>query len=111
MQVERSFRQGVVILALSGRLDNSGADELHAQLLPLASEEGQRIVLDLSEVACMASSGLRLLLAATKRAKSVNSQIVLSAMTGPVQQVFELAGFGLVLAAYPTQEVAVEQLR
>ena len=63
-RIQRSLENDDVVLALSGELDEEQAGEL--QVL-LASEAGQRVVLDLSKVTFVGRAGVRVLAAAEQR--------------------------------------------
>jgi anti-anti-sigma factor len=83
---------------------------LEEELLKLAGERSHRIVVDLSELDFISSSGLRVLLTAGKKSKSVNGRLVLCALTDHVKQVFDVAGFTMLFSMYPSQEEAVKSL-
>jgi len=110
MEITRTETNGIVVVAVQGRLDTITSVALEADLLQLASEKGHRIVVDLSELDFISSSGLRVLLTAGKKSKSVYGRIVLCALTDHVKQVFDVAGFTMLFTVYTSQEEAVKSL-
>ena len=110
MEITQIETNGVVVVALQGRLDTNTSAILEEELLELADEKSHRIVVDLSELGFISSSGLRVLLTAGKKSKRVTGRIVLCALTDHVKQVFDVAGFTMLFSMYPSQEDAVKSL-
>ena len=110
MEITQTEMNGIVVVALQGRLDTNTSVTLEEELLNLAGEKSRRIVVDLSELDFISSSGLRVLLTAGKKSKGVNGRIVLCALTDHVKQVFDVAGFTMLFSLYPSQEEAVKSL-
>jgi anti-sigma B factor antagonist len=75
-------------LVIKGELDIASAPDLTAALPPPSSE----VVLDLSGVTFIDSSGLRALLGAEKRATEAGGSLVLRDLAAPVQRLLELTG-------------------
>jgi anti-sigma B factor antagonist len=108
MEITQTETNGIAVVALRGRLDTNTSVTLEEELLNLAGEKSRRIVIDLSELDFISSSGLRVLLSAGKKSKTVNGGIVLCALDEHVKQVFDVAGFTMLFNMYPSQEEAVE---
>jgi len=79
-------------LLLAGELDIASAPILEARIASLCENGTTRIVLDLSELTFMDSTGLRALLAADKLCAAKGQTFALSGATAPVQRLFELTG-------------------
>ncbi len=110
MEIIQTETNGIVVVALQGRLDTNTSVTLEEELLKLAGERSHRIVVDLSKLDFISSSGLRVLLTAGKKSKRVNGRMVLCALTDHVKQVFDVAGFTMLFSMYPSQEEAVKSL-
>ena len=110
MEIIQTEKDGIVIVGLQGRLDTNTSVSLEKDLLKLAREASHRIVIDLSELEFISSSGLRVLLTAGKQSKRVSGRIVLCGLTDHVQQVFDVAGFTMLFTIYPAQEDALTSL-
>jgi anti-anti-sigma factor len=80
------------VLALSGELDIASAPALERTLDDLGPSLPGRLVIDLTEVTFMDSTGLRALLFARQRAADGDHELVLCPGPRQVQRVFELSG-------------------
>jgi stage II sporulation protein AA (anti-sigma F factor antagonist) len=70
----------------------------------------QRLVVDLSQLDYVSSSGLRVFIIAAKRLQTVNGKIVLCSMKDQVRQVFDLAGFSSMLSIHASRDEAIKGL-
>jgi anti-anti-sigma factor len=99
--------QGVV-LTVGGEVDLATAPQLHAKLMDLAEiGEASSIMVDLTPVAFMDSTGLTVLLAAHQHAQAGGRSIRLICPAGPVRRVFRMTGAEQVL---PIHSSLVEAL-
>lgn len=110
MDIIQTQKEEIVVLALHGRLDTNTSASLEKELLKLARDAGHKIVIDLSELDFISSSGLRVLLTAGKQSKRVSGRIVLCGLKDHVKQVFDVAGFTMLFTICPTQEDALESV-
>jgi anti-sigma B factor antagonist len=81
-----------VVLALSGELDAANATEAHKRLLGLALRPGGELVLDLSELTFMDSTGIRPILQADEHARRHGASLVVARPPAQVLRVLELVG-------------------
>jgi len=84
--------RGLHWLSLTGELDLASAPELEARIERLCVDGASVVVLDLSKLAFMDSTGLHAILAATKRCAQDGLELMLAGATGAVQRLFELTG-------------------
>jgi anti-sigma B factor antagonist len=90
-----------MILTVGGEVDLATAPQLHAKLIDLLEVgEAGSILVDLSPVAFMDSTGLAVLLAADRRAQAGGRTIRLVCPAGPVRRVFRLTGAEKVLSIH-----------
>lgn len=82
-----------IVAILSGKLDTAAAQETEQALQPLLDSKGKDVVIDCTELEYIASSGLRILLAILKQAKSVGSRVILKNVNDVIRDVLELTGF------------------
>ncbi|MBP5483548.1 MAG: STAS domain-containing protein [Bacteroidales bacterium] len=82
-----------IVAILSGELDTAAAQETEQALQPLLDSKGKDVVIDCTELEYIASSGLRILLAILKQAKSVGSRVILKNVNDVIRDVLELTGF------------------
>ena len=86
----------VATVRVAGELDVACEDYLERVLRPL-EEHASRIVLDLTALAFIDSTGLRLLLGAAERARNAGVHLEILAGTGHVRRTLELTGLHRVL--------------
>lgn len=89
--------EGVPIVSVSGELDTSNAATLEARIVPVAAENPERLVFDLSELRFMDSAGIAVLVGVAAKVGAVQlrnpSQIV--------RRVVELTGLTSILPIEP----------
>jgi anti-sigma B factor antagonist len=83
--------QGTTVrLALTGELDIAGAARVEQELERIEHEAPATIVLDLSGLAFMDSTGLRVIVAADSRAREQSRRLVIVRGTDTVQRIIEM---------------------
>ena len=95
------------IVAVSGRLNADTAAELEAQCEHWLGLEEMRVVLDLSGLDYISSAGLRSILIAAKKLKTVGGSISFYGLKGMVADVFRISGFAAMFEIYDTREQAL----
>ena len=110
MDISEDRKADAVILALSGKLDATNAKTFEDRILSLINSGTQRLVVDLSQLDYVSSSGLRVFILAAKRLQTVAGKIVLCSMKDHVRQVFDLAGFSSMLSIYGSRDEAIKAL-
>ncbi len=94
----RSDRDGVVhTICVGGELDLANADRLERELTRVEATDAQSIVVDLSGLSFIDSSGVRLLVNAHARSRSDGGRLALLRGPQAVQRIFELTGIRDVL--------------
>jgi anti-sigma B factor antagonist len=86
-------RQGpCAVVSIGGEIDPGTAGELSDAALTAMQEIGPSLVLDLSGVTFMDSTGLKVLLAVHQRARLAGGRLVLAAPTRSVLRVVDITG-------------------
>lgn len=86
-------RLAAPILQVAGRLDTNTVSILERALMRAMATGAKSIVLDMSQVGYVSSSGLRVLLVARREAKERKGNVVLCSLTPQVRDVFDMVGF------------------
>jgi anti-anti-sigma factor len=90
-----------VMLRVGGEVDLATSPQLHAKLVDLVEVgEAGSVVVDLTPVAFMDSTGLSVLLAAHKRARANGRRLLLVCPEGRVLRVLRLTGLDKVLSIH-----------
>ena len=89
----RSERDGALhTISMQGELDLANADDLERELIRVEGSDALSIVIDLSGLQFIDSTGVRLLLSAHARSRADSNRLTLLRGPKPVQRVFELTG-------------------
>jgi anti-sigma B factor antagonist len=88
--IDRKTDGGTVVLVLQGELDLTSAPTFERELRAAESLAPTRLVIDLSGLEFMDSTGLRALLVARERAGAESHQLMLRRGPRQVQRVLEL---------------------
>ena len=108
MNISTETREGRSILSLKEEwLDASNSGELRGIILDLLEAEGQRLIMDLSAVRFIDSSGLGTLLNSRKDAYQCSGSIVLTGLQPRVQSMLELTRLNQIFDIFPTLEDAI----
>lgn len=79
---------------LEGELDLASQDLALAELLPVIDRRSQTVVLDLSKVEFIDSTGLRVLLRCRNHAEETGTRLVLGQLSPAVERLFEVTKIG-----------------
>jgi anti-anti-sigma factor len=111
--MEHSVREqdGVTVIAPRGVIDVSAALELRDLLAGPVGGAGNRVLVDLSEVTLIDSSGIGILVTAHRQAEAAGAVFALGGCVGPVGRVFEMTRTNKLLRIYATVDEALVVLR
>jgi anti-anti-sigma factor len=104
-------QQGAVkIVHLHGPIDVSRSMELRELLGAQIDSASARVLLDLSDVSLIDSSGIGILVTAHRRADGQGARFALAGAAGTVARVFEMTRTNKLLSLYPSVEEGVAAL-
>ncbi len=107
LEVNVSYIHEVAIVEAKGRIDSSTAAAFGEALTGAVDAGSARVVLDLSEVDYMSSAGLREIVTAFKKARSLQGDIRVAEPAPRVLEVLELSGLDTFMKIYPSRAEAV----
>jgi anti-anti-sigma factor len=110
MDISEDRKADAVILSLSGKLDATTAKAFEDRILAVINSGTQRLVVDLSQLDYVSSSGLRVFLLAAKRLQPTDGKFALCGLQDQIRQVFDLAGFSSILSIYGSRDEAIKGL-
>ena len=90
LELETEDRDGLVHVALRGELDLSTVAKVQDELRRVEQSEPPIVVLDLSRLSFLDSTGLRCLVTADERAREAGRRLVIVRGPEPVQRVFAI---------------------
>jgi anti-sigma B factor antagonist len=94
------------VLELSGRLDLNSSSQLKGRVKELLAEGKMNLVLDMSDVNFINSSGLGTLVSILKDVRMVKGRMVVCDLAQYVQEIFEITQLSHIFDIYPTVEEA-----
>ena len=101
----------VQIISLGGRMDAYSSNDVEKQLTSLIEENQVKIILNLTGLEYISSSGLRVLLAALKKSRKASGDVRLAAMRPSVKEVFDIAGFTPLFQIFEQEKEAIDSFK
>jgi len=93
MEIIQKEENGIVSIAIKGRLDADSSMEAEKVVKDALGGEAKRLLFNLGELDYLSSAGLRVLLGAAKEMRRREGKIVLCALNEFVKEIFEVSGF------------------
>lgn len=107
MEIVTNWEENIMILKLRGRLDTNASVDFEQQVEEAIKFSKKSMILDFSELEYICSSGLRVIIQAAKKMKTLQGELVLCSMEDYIQEVFEISGFDTFLMIFASKEEAV----
>jgi anti-sigma B factor antagonist len=101
-----SERDGCVVLAVTGELDVATAPQLRQEAVRLTTLGHSRIVIDLSGVDFLDSTGLGVIVGVLKRARTHGGDLAVAGAENHVRKVFDITRISDVVSMYDNAEDA-----
>jgi anti-anti-sigma factor len=98
------------LLAVSGELDLTSVRDLRRRLDAAFADGPPRVVIDLSGLTHMDSTGLAELISAHQRAMELEGQLILVVTSPPIRRTFEIRGVANLFTIVDTRDGARELL-
>jgi anti-anti-sigma factor len=110
MEITQKEENGIVSIAIKGRLDADSSMEAEKVVKDALGGEANRLLFNLGELEYLSSAGLRVLLSAAKEMRRRNGKIVLCALNEFVKEIFEVSGFQSLIPITDSVESGIETL-
>lgn len=107
MEIDLTKERNTVVIAVKGRMDAVCATDFDQALEDKIRAGESRFILDFSALEYISSAGLQCILAAAKNLEAKEGRIVLAALRGTVNEVFEISGFNTMFAIFESVEDAL----
>ena len=101
-------REDVALVVVKGSLDVDTATELHHHLANQVHHGRPHLLVDLSDVPFMDSSGINIILNAYKETRSVGGSIGLIDPAPAVQRILDLTGVSLTVPSFKSVQDALD---
>ncbi|MGV3617593.1 MAG: STAS domain-containing protein [Fimbriimonas sp.] len=106
MRIETSTNEGVMVARLESESLETGNVAAFRNAITPVVEKNEQVVLDLSRVAFMDSTGLGAMLSCLRSLKAKNGSLKLASLTPEVEQLFEMVLMDRVFDIYPDATAA-----
>lgn len=107
---QESAGNGIWVVVVNGRLDQTLNPILEQQLTTLLDEGRARLIVDLSQAHYINSGGLRTLVTGWRKARQQDGNLVLCGLDGRLQEIFGMVGFDQLFQIYPNRQAAQQGL-
>ena len=106
MHISENEDGKVVIVSVEGRVDTESAVDVNTTLQNVVSSGKYNLVLDMSDVSYISSSGLRVLADILTRSRKAGGDLKLVGLSDKVLRVMQIIGFTQFFSMYETLEDA-----
>jgi anti-sigma B factor antagonist len=96
-----------VVISPSGRLDSNNSPLLEKTLVSQLERGIIWLFVDMSDAEYIASSGLKVLVSAWRRARDNQGDVVLSGLQPRIVEIFEMVGFDMLFQIFPDLDSAL----
>ncbi len=107
MEIQSELHQQTIVISLTGSFDALTADHVRSTIGRQFDEGQQQVVLDMSRVHFMSSSGVRVLLEMLKTGRGMGGDLRLAGAQPGIQRVLEISGLVRIIRVYASLEEAV----
>lgn len=102
--------KGVALVSATGEVDLNSSPQLRQAMAPQIKKKMRGLIIDLSQVSYMDSSGIATLVEAMQGCKKVGMALRLAAPSPAVSEVFKMAHLEKVFEICPSREAALKEL-
>lgn len=111
LTIDLEVKRGVLCIRLDGELDHHTAEKLRQSVSEkMEMHDIDHIVLNLKNLSFMDSSGLGVVLGRYKEIKQKQGEMVVCAISPPVQRLFELSGLFKIIRLEASEQYALQRL-
>lgn len=103
----RALDAQAAVVSPNGRLDSNSSPQLEQTLTAQLRKGYTWLVVDMSEVEYIASSGLKVLVAAWRRAREQGGDVVLSGLQPRIMEILEMVGFDMLFDIHADLDTAL----
>jgi len=107
MEITLETNGAVTVLLPNGRLDAHTAPEFENFVLEKIEGGAHKLLIDADGLDYLSSAGLRALLSATKKIRSLQGNLALCSLKPQLAEIIQIAGFDTLIPIYPDREAAL----
>jgi anti-sigma B factor antagonist len=110
-QFERTEREGVTVLTLTGNLDAATAAGLKQEVVALSDAGKTRVAVDLARLTLIDSTGVGVLISLFKRSRAQGGTVYFAGLQGQPKEIFRLLRLDRSLDLHPKLDDALAKLK
>jgi anti-sigma B factor antagonist len=107
MKFEIKEYRRVAVLALAGRVDSQTSADFETTINRLMDQGHSNIILDLSEVDFLSSSGLRVMVTARNRSQDLGGEISITRASSQATESLSISGLDVLFKMHSDREEAI----
>ena len=107
MKITQRVEGDVTVFLPEGRIDTQAATDMDQALQAAVSAGKHNMVVDMSGVDYISSTGLRVLAAVLVKSRAEGGDMKLAALNPRVTRVFRIIGFDVLMSIHDTPEAAI----
>jgi anti-sigma B factor antagonist len=111
MEINHKMENGILIIAIKGRLDAATSPAADETIKETMGQGSDRLLFDLSDLEYLSSGGLRVILSAAKEIRRRKGKVTLCCLNQYVDEIFEVSGFKSMIPIKDTVEAGIEELK
>jgi len=104
MEITEKKTEKCTVIGINGRLDTTNYPVLEKKLMEMIDTGQVRLLISLSQMDYVSSSGLRILLMALKRITVAKGKFALCSLQENIKEIFEISGFTNIFEIYDNEE-------
>ncbi|NEU31459.1 STAS domain-containing protein [bacterium LRH843] len=102
--IRKELENNEMVVYLAGEIDVYSAPQLRETLVPLSKQKGKHVIVDLSDIQYIDSTGLGIFIGALKAAHANKGELKLRGMSERVQRLFSITGLDEVMTISKCKE-------
>jgi anti-sigma B factor antagonist len=111
LQINIEQKADICIIKCIGNIDSDAYSGLKEVFDKLMREKKYKIVVDLSDVNFISSTGWGIFIGSLQKIRSGGGDLRLAAMTEEVENIYNMVNFGELLLSYDTIEEAIDSFK
>lgn len=108
MKIKQRKQADFLIFDLNGHFDTTTAPEVEVEINKIIDEQVNKIIINLSDVEYISSSGLRVLLGTLKQLKKEDGVLRIFGLNETVQEIFDISGFSVIFDLFKDEKEALK---
>lgn len=110
MNIIEETKNDIVILKIEGRLDATTSSQIESKVAAITETGKNKLIFNLQNMDYLSSAGMRVLLAVTKKLKSLNGKFIVCCVNDDVLEIIKMAGFNQILHIVSSEDKALQEI-